>query len=92
MILKEIHHQLCELNAQVFRMNSLLDRLIKRITSTHNQAHKPFAWLGVDNADKARALRDYDPELYKYVCAILDLYLGSDDKTCECDKQCKKGK
>ena len=35
-------------------------------------------------------LTKQNPELYKYVCAILDLYLGSDDKTCECDKQCKK--
>lgn len=80
MILKEIHRQLCELNHQVFRMNALLDRLIKRITATHNQAHKPFAWLGVDNTEKAKTLRDDNPELYNYVRAILELYLGSDEK------------
>lgn len=90
MILKEIHRQLYELNTQIFRMNTLLDRLIKRITATHNQAHKPFAWLGVDNTEKAKTLRDDNPELYNYVVSILDLYLGYDDKTCKRDKQCKK--
>ena len=82
MILNRILCELVGIRSELKRNNDILDVITKRISILHNSKNianpKPLAWLTSEQRRKAYELKKENPETYKYVTEVLELFIGGD--------------